>query len=208
MMSNGVAFMQGGEELYRTKTYSYDLDDYKNVQSAPKADGSPATVRPYPQYKHYDSDPNVVTATQDVDMYGDIISHNSYKAPDYVNSFKWDRKIEVNGVDVSSYNKTWSDMIKARNAMTRVDYHTMWELHDDSIYNAWGDGDGSSVVAGWCRISSTQGYGFLFAGRSGGTFTWGNINVADIVFSNMNISRSGDNIAMPKYGFICYKLNG
>lgn len=208
MMSNGVAFMQGGEELYRTKTYSYDLDDYKNVQSAPKADGSPATVRPYPQYKHYDSDPNVVIATQDVDMYGDIISHNSYKAPDYVNSFKWDRKIEVNGVDVSSYNKTWSDMIKARDAMTRVDYHTMWELHDDSIYNAWGDGDGSSVVAGWCRISSTQGYGFLFAGRSGGTFTWGNINVADIVFSNMNISRSGDNIAMPKYGFICYKLNG
>ena len=208
MMSNGVAFMQGGEELYRTKTYSYDLDDYNTVQSAPKADGSPATVRPYPQYKHYDSDPNVVTATQEVNMYGDIISHNSYKAPDYVNSFKWDRKIEVDGIDVSGYNEVWSKMVKARREMKRVSYQTMWVDGDTSEYNAWGDGWGSSVVAGWCRISSTQGYGFLFAGRKGGTFNWGSINIADTVFSNMNISRSGDNIAMPKYGFICYKLNG
>lgn len=208
MMSNGVAFMQGGEELYRTKSYSYDLDDYNTVQSIPKADGSPATVRPYPQYKHYDSDPNVVCATQEVDMYGDIISHNSYKAPDYVNSFKWDRKIEVDNVDVSGYNEVWSKMIKARREMKRVSYQTMWVDGDTSEYNAWGDGYGSSVVAGWCRISSTQGYGFLFAGRKGGTFNWGNINIADTVFSNMNISRSGDNIAMPKYGFICYKLNG
>jgi pullulanase/glycogen debranching enzyme len=208
MMSNGVAFMQGGEELYRTKTYSYDLDDYNNVQSVPKADGSPATVRPYPEYKHYDSDPNVVCATQEVNMYGDIISHNSYKAPDYVNSFKWDRKIEVDNVDVSGYNEVWSKMVKARREMKRVSYQTMWVDGDTSEYNAWGDGYGSSVVAGWCRISSTQGYGFLFAGRKGGTFNWGNINIADTVFSNMNISRSGDNIAMPKYGFICYKLNG
>ena len=208
MMSNGVAFMQGGEELYRTKTYSYDLDDYTKVQSAPKADGSPATVRPYPQYKHYDSDPNVVTATQEVDMYGDIISHNSYKSLDYVNSFKWDRKLEVNGVDVYNYNEVWSKMVKARRSMYRVDYSTLWEKGDTSNYNAWGNGDGSSVVAGWVRISSTQGYGFLFAGRKGGTFNWGGLNVADIVFSNTNISRSGDNIGMPKYGFICYKLNG
>ena len=141
-------------------------------------------------------------------MYGDIISHNSYKAPDYVNSFKWDRKIEVDNVDVSGYNEVWSKMVKARREMKRVSYQTMWVDGDTSEYNAWGDGWGSSVVAGWCRISSTQGYGFLFAGRKGGTFNWGSINIADTVFSNMNISRSGDNIAMPKYGFICYKLNG
>lgn len=208
MMSNGVAFMQGGEELYRTKTYSYDLDDYNNVQSKPKEDGTPATVRPYPKYKHYDSNPDVITATQEVDMYGDVISHNSYKAPDYVNSFKWDRKIEVDGLDVTSYNEIWSNMVKARREMKRVSYQTMWVDGDTSEYNAWGNGSGSSVVAGWCRISSTQGYGFLFAGRSGGTFNWGGLNVASTVFSNMNISRSGDNIAMPKYGFVCYKLNG
>ena len=215
MMSNGVAFMQGGEELYRTKTYSYDLDDYNNVQSKPKADGSPATVRPYPQYPHYD-DPkkDTVLATQDVDMYGDIVSHNSYKAPDYVNSFKWDRKIEIktgnSTLSTLSYFETWKSMIAARRDMTRVNYATLWEQGDTSSYNAWGDGDGSSVVAGWCRIQndSAHGYGFLFAGRKGGTFTWTGINPVNEVFSNMTINRNGNNIAMPKYGFICYKLNG
>ena len=207
MMSNGVAFMQGGEELYRTKTYSYDKADLAKLME-PKADGSPATVRPYPLYPHYSTDPNVVCAAYEVEMYGDYISHNSYKSPDYVNSFKWDRKIEVNGYDVSGYNQVWRDMIKAREAMTRVDYHTMWELHDDSIYNAWGNGEGSSVVAGWCRTDASHGYGFLFAGRKGGTFNWGNINVDKVMFQNMNINRNGDNIAMPKYGFICYRLNG
>lgn len=208
MLSNGVAFIQGGEELYRTKTYSYDLDDYNNVQSKPKADGSPATVRPYPQYPHYDSDPNVVCATQDVEMYGNIISHNSYKAPDYVNSFKWDRKIEVDGLDTSDYNEVWQKMVKARESMKRVSYQTMWEEGDTSEYNAWGNGAGSSVVQGWVRIDATHGYGFFFAGRRGGTRIWEGINVEDVVFSNMNISLSGDSVAMPKYGFICYKLRG
>ena len=207
MLSNGVGFMQGGEEIYRTKSYSYNKEDLAKLM-APGADGSPAIVRPFPQYPHYDSDPNVVTATQEVDMYGDIISHNSYKSPDYVNSFKWDRKIDVDGVDVSSYFETWKSMVAARRNMYRVSYQTLWVDHDSSNYNAWGDGYGSSVVAGWVRISPSQGYGFLFAGRSGGTFNWGSINVADTVFSNMTISRTGDNIAMPKYGFICYKLNG
>ncbi len=207
MLSNGVAFMQGGEELYRTKTYSYDKEDLKKLMS-PGADGSPAVVRPYPNYPHYDSNPDVVCAAYEVEMYGDYISHNSYKSPDYVNSFKWDRKIEVNGFDTSSYNEVWSKMVKARRNMQRVGYSEMWEQGDTSRYNAWGDGDGSSVVAGWVRIDATHGYGFLFAGRKGGTFNWGNISVADVVFQNMNINRNGDNIAMPKYGFICYKLNG
>ena len=208
MLSNGVAFMQGGEELYRTKTYSYDLDDYNNVQSKPKADGSPATVRPYPEYPHYDSDPNIVCATQDVEMYGNIVSHNSYKAPDYLNSFKWDRKIEVDGTNTYDYNQVWKDMVVARRSMKRISYQTMWVNGDTSEYNAWGDGYGSSVVAGWVRTDASHGYGFLFAGRKGGTFNWGNISVDSVVFQNMPISRSGDNIAMPKYGFICYRLNG
>ena len=207
MMSNGVAFMQGGEELYRTKTYSYDKADLAKLMT-PGEDGSPAVVRPYPNYPHYSTDPDVVCAAYEVDMYGDYVSHNSYKSPDYVNSFKWDRKIEVNGVDVTKYNKEWQNMVKARRNMYRVDYATMWEQGDTSNYNAWGDGDGSSVVAGWVRISSSQGYGFLFAGRKGGTFNWGGIDIDDVVFSNMNINVSGSTIAMPKYGFICYRLNG
>ena len=215
MLSNGVAFMQGGEELYRTKTYSYDLDDYNNKQSKPKADGSPATVRPYPNYPHYDKDPNVVTATQEVDMYGDVISHNSYKSPDYVNSFKWDRKIEItfnkSTFSTYAYNEVWQKMIAARRSMTRVDYHTMWEEHDESIYNAWGNGDGNCIVAGWCRLAnvSGRGYGFLFANRSGGTFNWTGIDVENIVFSNLaDIKLNGSTVSMPKYGFICYRLRG
>ena len=202
MLSNGVAFIQGGEELYRTKSYSYDKTDLAKLMEG----GAEAIVRPFPTYVHYSDDPDVIQATSDVLMYGDVITHNSYKSPDYVNSFKWDRKIEVDGTSTYDYNEVWRKMVHAREDMYRVSYSTMYEQGDTSNYNAWGDG--SSVIAGWVRISSSQGYGFLFGGRSGGSFTWGGMNVDSILFQNMNISRSGSNLVIPPYGFVCYKLNG
>lgn len=205
MMSNGVAFMQGGEELYRTKSYSYDLTDLAKLMQG----GADAVVRPFPTYDHYSSDPNVIQATADVKMYGDIITHNSYKSPDYVNSFKWDRKIEVDGVSTYDYNETWKKMVHARENITFVDYSTMYEQHDTSNYNSWGNGSGCTVIAAWTRISATQGYGMFFAGKGGGSFDWGGISVDDIVFqTGTNITRSGDTVTLGSYSFICYRLNG
>ena len=90
MASNCAAFILGGEELFRTK-------EYVGI--------NPDTV-------------SGVTADSWTELYGHMISHNSYNAPLDVNSFKWENKIQVttDGVTIKDddyhYIKAFTDMIK------------------------------------------------------------------------------------------------
>ena len=76
--SNGVAFMLGGEEIFRTK----------EVTDQMLADGD-------------------VTKATYTDLYGRHVSHNSYNSPIDVNSFKWGNKIQVtmNGQTCVNFDK-------------------------------------------------------------------------------------------------------
>ena len=91
MASNGIAFMQGGEEIFRTK----ELDAAAREQ---------------------------VTASTYENMYGRYVSHNSYNAPDSVNSFKWDRKISIGSVDTSGYYDYFKGAVKLHNLMKKYTY--------------------------------------------------------------------------------------
>lgn len=93
--SNGVAFMLGGEELFRTKEVpSYMISD-----------------------KNYKILPDTYT-----ELYGRYVSHNSYNSPIEVNSFKWGNKISVrigNGDTVTDavygYNNKWKELVALHN---------------------------------------------------------------------------------------------
>ena len=201
MLSNGIAFMQGGEELYRTKNYGYNFDDYKKL----KEEG---LVRPYPEYPNYSSDPDQEYQNGMVTMYGerDIVAHNSYKSPDYVNSFKWDRKLNVDGYNTAKYFDMWKAMVAVRSDMKFISYEGN---HDD--YSAWGAGDGSTAVGCWSRSEALtgKGYGFMVANRSGGTFSWGGISVSELVFANKDgYHVYSDSVSLPAFGCVCFKLNG
>ena len=87
--SNGVAFMLGGEELYRTKQVSDKMIE----------DGD-------------------VTAATYTDLYHRHVSHNSYNSPLAVNSFKWGNKIKVSisgdeedWVNGSTFNDAWKTLV-------------------------------------------------------------------------------------------------
>ena len=170
MASNGVAFMQGGEEIYRTKTISNKDNDAQGIRKTPEFDyltegGDEAIIRPFPAYMNYDPknnpedpeyDPNApisVLCTGEVKMYGkkdssnpdndwvELVSHNSYKLPDSVNSFKWDRKIHVgNELTVDKF-KEWKAMVALRNETAKYDYGQL-HANDNSLYNqfvTWGE---------------------------------------------------------------------
>ena len=87
--SNGVAFMLGGEEIFRTKEVSQAMIDNKDVTSA--------------------------TYTK---LYNRYCSHNSYNSPLEVNSFKWGNKLSVtiDGItcenSVYKYNSAWKTLVK------------------------------------------------------------------------------------------------
>ena len=175
--ANTASFMQGGEELYRTKSYSYNLEDLERLMEG----GADAVVRPFPKYVHYSEDPNVIQATSDVMMYGNVITHNSYKSPDYVNSFKWDRKIEVDGVSTYEYKDVWTKMIKAHELMAKVDYPVNL---DTPTFNVWGQGDGQTALALWNgNTEGTSGYYFILASRVGGSIGFGGFDGCEIIYS-------------------------
>ena len=83
MMSNGVAFMQGGEELFRTKMITTDEDR--------------ATTTSY----------------EAVNINGNLISHNSYNLSDAVNAFDWSRKISVTYNGATENTDTYYAALKA-----------------------------------------------------------------------------------------------
>ena len=203
MMSNGVAFMQGGEELYRTKNYGYNYDDYLELKAKD-------LVRPYPEFPNYSEDPEQEYQNGMVTMYNDhdIVAHNSYKSPDYVNSFKWDRKLAVDGTDVSDKFNVWKAMVHARNNMTLIGYQG-----DTAQYSAWGAGDGSTVSGCWSRIIDTStGYAFMMTNRTGGTFNWDNIGdgrIVETIFSSKTgYHVSTNSVSLPAFCCVCFKING
>ena len=130
MASNGVAFIQGGEEIYRTKTISDKDNDAQGIKATPEyADlmkgGDEAYVRPFPDFETYDPTFTAsALATGEVRMYGtnEMVSHNSYKLPDSVNSFKWDRKIHIGNTLTYDKIETWKTMVNKRKEITKYDY--------------------------------------------------------------------------------------
>lgn len=202
MLSNGIAFMQGGEELYRTKNYGYDYDDYLELKAKD-------LVRPYPEFPNYSDDPDQEYQNGMVTMYGDhdIVAHNSYKSPDYVNSFKWDRKLEVDGTDVSGKFDAWKAMVHARENMSFIPYQG-----DTALYSAWGAGDGSTVSGCWSRIDATHGYAFMMTNRTGGSFSWGNIGdgrIKELIFeSKTGYDVYTDSVSLPAFCCVCFRIEG
>ena len=180
MMSNGVAFMQGGEELYRSKVIPHDEVEELNkgktiayLQTEAAQSDESLVLKPYPWFRSYDEasadndhkGPKTtdILCTDEVIMYnGDIITHNSYKSSDKVNAFDWSRKISVDGVDVSWASAVWSQMIHERNNLTR-------QPLGSAQINIYGDyvGDGATGLAIWNGVNSSKGYSFFFGGDGG-----------------------------------------
>ena len=175
MASNGVAFIQGGEEIYRTKTISKTANETQGIKATPEYDeltsgGAEAYVRPFPDYETY-VDPDVrqveALSTGEVRMYGDteMVSHNSYKLPDSINSFKWDRKIHVGNTVTYDYKDTWSKMVEVHKTNTKFDY----DHYTTAGFSKW---EGNGAVG----MFNPGGIHIAIFSRDGGTLETGNIS--------------------------------
>lgn len=210
MFANSIAFMQGGEEILRTKSQPLELYDDKSHDSA-------STVRPYPDYPSY-LDPNdeamlskypegQVVSTGDVWMFGKIISHNSYNSSDETNSFKWDRKISVtqngNRYDTSNVSPKFAQMIKEHKNVAK--YGVGDNTNTDNI-SSWNTSSGSTVMA-----LAIGEYRIFFAGREGGTASFVGANNATLVFSSglsdsTGVQVTSTGITLPRLTFVVYKV--
>ena len=204
--ANTASFIQGGEELYRTKSYKYcSAEEWAKLTEG----GADATVRPFPDNVHYSTDPDVIQATSDVRMFSNghdqnVVTHNSYKSPDAVNSFKWDRKIAVDGTSTYEYIGIWQTMIKEHSKMAKVDYPVNL---DTPTFNVWGVGDNSTSLALWNgNEAGTSGYFFFVTGREGGSIGFGGFDGVTILFSTTGTqSMDGYNLKLPPFTAVLAK---
>ena len=97
-------------------------------------------------------------------MYGDKVSHNSYCASDECNSFKWDRKISVNGVSTAPYFKSLVNAIKIHNENKKFAFPDNFNTANIHCWNEAGDneymGSGTTVAA------QINNYYLFFNGRN------------------------------------------
>lgn len=120
MFSNGIAFMQGGEEVFRSK----------EVKSA--------------------ADKELVKESDSHMIKGKLITHNAYNLSDDVNAFRWERKIKIGDVSTKGYVEEMAKAIKLRNSLKKYDYADLQAHNPyskDSSFNVWGFGGGKTSIA-------------------------------------------------------------
>lgn len=152
LMSQGIAFIQGGEELFRTKI----------EMTVEENNALPIDERLIP----FDAD-NEDSSREIVEMYGKIISHNSYKSSDRTNSFKYDRK-----VDLLSYFNSYKAAIAARSYVTRYAYMS----DTTGVMNTWISGN---TIGLWVKGSGGKSdIVFFITGRTTGSISFSNVGTA------------------------------
>lgn len=162
MASNGIAFMQSGEELFRSKV----LDPVKDADYSSE---------------YY------------CNMYGQKVSHNSYCASDECNSFKWDRKISVDGVDALPFFKSISEAVKLHNSMPKYAFP---DNFDTANIHCWNEGGDNDAMTGGTTVAVQFGnYFMFFNGRntSGCALPLGSdVKNSTLVFNSCSTSTSGN----------------
>lgn len=116
LFSNGIAFIHGGEELFRTKEVTSEAD-----------------------LELSNPDTRVLRLSSNT-----YVSHNSYNLSDDVNAYKWDRLKSVTlgseTINVSSYSKAIKDAVQLRNHLafySAADLEAHHPFLQDSPFNIW-----------------------------------------------------------------------
>lgn len=185
LMSNGVAFIQGGEEIFRTKevTEERDLAAILNYDDEDK-----------PYYK----DTHVIG--------GKLISHNSYNLSDTTNSFKWERKVKIGNTPTLKYCEAIADAAEARKHLTRY----TWD--DISAWNAQGLQNHERPMNAWTNGGvvgyRNNNYYFIINSTSSTEFYFDAITYCDNVFMTdpyRGYSKSGTGVTLNWGTAICVK---
>ena len=144
LFTNGVAFIQGGEEVFRSKVITSDAD--KELIKQVGEDGSVS-------YKD--------TAT----IAGKMVSHNSYNLSDAVNAYKWDRKISIGSTNTLQYVRAIQAAIQLRKHLAR---YSKADMDAHGPYEGTGTFFAKSTGSDWgtnAFIIRNGAYYFIIAGN-------------------------------------------
>lgn len=184
LSSNGVAFMQGGEELFRTKVITGD--EIEANLSKMKMYGDWITHNAYKS----PFSTNAFDWSRKISI--------TYKGSTY---------------DVSGQSAMFAKAIKARNNLARYSYDDLKDgklYAEGSKINFWSciDKDNGNVAVSGVSLIPFQidNYFFFYAGRSGGEAPFGDYNKCTVVYStSSDYHQTTSGIYVGPYNFVCMK---
>ena len=179
MMSNGVGFMQGGEELFRTKIVPND---------------EISKIRLNEDY---------------VKIGNNWIAHNAYKCSDKTNAFDYSRKIAVTyGGETCTYCEGYfAQLAKVIKERANLSYKESPELSKDP--SVWTNGTQAAGVCYFIGINGgSSGYNMLLSGEQAGNTLVGAAGTYTEFACAGEKSISGSTITSEEmYSCIIYKFN-
>lgn len=161
LMSQGIAFIHGAEDIFRSKvemTVEENNALPEEEQLIPWNSATPDINRDI------------------VEMYGKLVSHNSYKSPDRTNSFKYDRKVML-----LSYFNAYKAAVAARAQVTQYGYMA----DRSSVVSTWMSGN---TIGIWVKgAGGKSDVCFFVNGRtSPNTISFSNVATSNEVFNSLS----------------------
>ncbi len=179
MLSQGIAFLNGGDEIFRQKIITPDDPYYDTIKSLQESDST-------------NTDAFEISD-------GNLLVRNSYCYGDECNSFKWDRKVEF----YEEYQKT-AEAIEVRNELMGnvfgMSYEDITQNNKASIWGdlgPWSNSDNTVIAANY---NPGDTYYVMLGGRadSYSNLSIGNDTV-EVIYSSSDYHREGDTFTISNY---------
>ncbi|MDR0832454.1 MAG: hypothetical protein LBM99_06115 [Bacillales bacterium] len=190
ILSQGISFLNGGEEIFRSKKLSYedihkmvneDGEEFDGTNGTPYTNGEEASV---------------------VNMYGDWISHNSYNMSDATNSYKYDRKI-----DLLDYFNEYKEIISLRKQISRYSFADM----NNTFAFGTNSDESYRTTVGYISHGPSK-YAVLLSGRGTDSNLWiPEAGSYTLIYSSLNSSSHnfdyGQQIVLNNFELVVYRIN-
>jgi pullulanase len=161
LMSQGIAFIHGAEDIFRTKV---EMTVEEN-NALPEED----KIIPW--------DPeNEESSREIIEVYGKLVSHNSYRSPDRTNSFKYDRKVTL-----LAYFNSYKAAVAARLQVTQYGYME----NRSTVVSTWVEGN---TIGMWVKGSGGKSdICFFVNGRTApNTISFSNVSTSALVYNSLS----------------------
>jgi len=161
LMSQGIAFIHGAEDIFRTKV---EMTVEEN-NALPEED----KIIPW--------DPeNEESSREIIEVYGKLVSHNSYRSPDRTNSFKYDRKVTL-----LAYFNSYKTAVAARLQVTQYGYME----NRSTVVSTWVEGN---TIGMWVKGSGGKSdICFFVNGRTApNTISFSNVSTSALVYNSLS----------------------
>ena len=192
LLNQGIAFINGGDEIFRQKVMTKDNTDAKLIAKMEESIRTETAEWDDDQGHHkknYKVGDGVKMSS------GNYLVRNSYQYGDGVNSYKWDRKVKF----LSYYEQIKEASLvrnQTRNNIFGRAYSEISERKVNNVFNSTYDSDGYPMVACYAQGKKDSANYYIIIGGKFDDEAWKSLSCAncdiEVIYSSSKAHKKGD----------------